>query len=179
MWFRQIAQLSTTISHAHRATAFHCLILVLSLKPSQEDSVYLLDLKTLLISRICAGTGLGCLGFGCRSISHSNVGHVRWSWAKGGGCLAEENTARTGTLAFTYKYTSVGEMCSLSVSNVRVYTGGSEAGRSRLRAAERSFLRWCLARARNGVPNAKTSTIGRTHVVRTAVKYLIQYLNFI
>jgi hypothetical protein len=24
MWFRQMAQLSTTISHAHRATAFHC-----------------------------------------------------------------------------------------------------------------------------------------------------------
>lgn len=24
MWFRQMAQLSTTISHAQRATAFHC-----------------------------------------------------------------------------------------------------------------------------------------------------------
>jgi hypothetical protein len=24
MWLRQMAQLSTTMSHAHRATAFHC-----------------------------------------------------------------------------------------------------------------------------------------------------------
>jgi hypothetical protein len=31
MWFRQMAQLSTTMSHAHSATAFHCTVLAASL----------------------------------------------------------------------------------------------------------------------------------------------------
>jgi len=47
MWLRQIAQLSTTISHAHKATAFHCNDISLALAASLLR-IYLLDLKSLL-----------------------------------------------------------------------------------------------------------------------------------
>lgn len=45
MWFRQMAQLSTTISHAHNATAFHCVELARAALVLEDDSACLLNLE--------------------------------------------------------------------------------------------------------------------------------------
>lgn len=75
MWFRQMAQLSTTMSHAQRATAFHCSFPV-SMTPggSQLATLYLLDLKFLLSLDTLAAGALALLSDG--RIAHLNVGHV-------------------------------------------------------------------------------------------------------
>lgn len=77
MWFRQIAQLSTTISQAHRATAFHCSFPVSMASGSSEPgSVYLLDLKLLLAFNTLAARALGL--FSDRRITHLHVGHAEY-----------------------------------------------------------------------------------------------------
>lgn len=48
IWFRQMAQLSTTISHAHKATAFHCQKSVTVSSILLIAGSYLLHLKLLL-----------------------------------------------------------------------------------------------------------------------------------
>ena len=78
MWLRQMAQLSTTMSQAQRATAFHCIV---SVRPSDAMVSwlpYLLDFELLFSFRhITARAGLGILHLGCRSgICHLDVGHV-------------------------------------------------------------------------------------------------------
>lgn len=89
-----MAQLSTTMSQAHSATAFHyitpthktrqrtcslCVYVCISLLVLRKT--HLLDLK-LLLSVCCvaaAGTGFGLLG-GC--VGHFYVGHGSW-WFRG------------------------------------------------------------------------------------------------
>jgi hypothetical protein len=77
MWFRQMAQLSTTISQAHRATAFH-----LTITSQYHESlravgfVYLLDLELLLVRIIGAlGDGLA-LGGASSGFLHLHVCHI-------------------------------------------------------------------------------------------------------
>jgi hypothetical protein len=87
MWFLQIAQLSTTISQAHKATAFHYSASVTAY-PKRAVQTHLLNLKTLLAIR--ATTLSGSLGLAgdllrrssrsCRSICHINVRHVVKFW---------------------------------------------------------------------------------------------------
>ena len=77
MWLRQMAQLSTTMSQAQRATAFHCIV---SVRPSDAMVSwlpYLLDFELLFSFRnIAARAGLGVLHLGRRSgICHLDVGH--------------------------------------------------------------------------------------------------------
>lgn len=84
MWLRQIAQLSTTMSHAQRATAFHYMSLkqmsasFLVLKRADFAHMYvasdphLLDLEALLLLAI---TTLLLVDDGC--VGHLDVGHVR------------------------------------------------------------------------------------------------------
>lgn len=89
-----MAQLSTTMSQAHSATAFHyitpthktrqrtrslCVYVCISLLVLRKT--HLLDLK-LLLSVCCvaaAGTGFGLLG-GC--VGHFYIGHGSW-WFRG------------------------------------------------------------------------------------------------
>ena len=81
MWLRQMAQLSTTMSHAHKATAFHY---SLSAQTSMHNLVpiriYLFDFKTLLaVGGVTARNSLGHFGFRWpRGISHLNVRHDVW-----------------------------------------------------------------------------------------------------
>lgn len=82
MWLRQMAQLSTTMSHAQRATAFHYMNVsatqsIQCLAYVQANS-YLLDLKLLLsLGDIAACTSFGVLvDFGRSArIGHLDVGH--------------------------------------------------------------------------------------------------------
>lgn len=77
MWLRHMAQLSTTMSHAQRATAFHWGP-VSSASARAATAAYLLDLEALLVA-FCAGAGLGGLrlrlGGGGGGIGHVHVGH--------------------------------------------------------------------------------------------------------
>jgi len=69
MWFLQMAQLSTTMSHAHRATAFHCPnvnIGVANVAHRWSVQPYLLHLELLL--------PLGLLRRN-RGIAHFDVSH--------------------------------------------------------------------------------------------------------
>jgi len=86
MWFRQMAQLSTTMSHAQSATAFHLhrLAKVMHAAHSIYEYAYLLDLEALFVT-VCAGAGLGCLALGWRRVGHVYVGHDRrGAWARRG-----------------------------------------------------------------------------------------------
>jgi len=75
MWLRQMAQLSTTMSQAHSATAFHWEVLVKCPGAGWLSCVaYLLDLEALLVT-LSTGTGLGRLRLGWRRVCHVNVGH--------------------------------------------------------------------------------------------------------
>jgi len=85
MWLRQMAQLSTTMSHAHSATAFHWKVLVKCPGDGWLSCVaYLLDLEALLVT-FSAGTSLGRLRLGRGRVCHVNVGHnymvvSEWWW---------------------------------------------------------------------------------------------------
>lgn len=73
MWFRQIAQLSTTMSQAQSATAFHCLgvsIVSPATYVVPRKSSYLLDLELLLSGAV------SLLSRG-RRVAHLDVGHIR------------------------------------------------------------------------------------------------------
>lgn len=97
MWFLQIAQLSTTISQAHRATAFHCdMVSRLNIShPARE--VDLLDFEPLLaipsLSLSFANSlfngGCGCGG----RIGHINVGHGVLGFV-GGGKVGDDGIGR-------------------------------------------------------------------------------------
>lgn len=86
MWLRQIAQLSTTMSHAQRATAFHYRMLA----GSYLDAVhllcsYLFYFEALLIPfRACSS--LGHLGLCRGSIGHVDVRHDSEMCMAGGEC---------------------------------------------------------------------------------------------
>jgi hypothetical protein len=83
IWLRQIAQLSTTISQAHSATAFHCLILVPATSEERMVRACLFDFEPLP----ALNCGVSCtsfcnlrisLGFGWgswASIGHVNISH--------------------------------------------------------------------------------------------------------
>jgi hypothetical protein len=84
MWFLQIAQLSTTMSQAHRATAFHYRAVSISAAPCTEKASscsHLLHLKALLA--VCSA--LRTSGFSLANcllrrgwdIGHNDVGHVQ------------------------------------------------------------------------------------------------------
>jgi hypothetical protein len=77
MWLRQMAQLSTTMSQAQRATAFHCIVSARSSDAMVSWLLYLLDFELLLSFRhITACASLGVLHLGRRSgICHLDVGH--------------------------------------------------------------------------------------------------------
>ena len=77
MWLRQMAQLSTTMSQAQRATAFHCIVSARSSDAMVSWLPYLLDFELLLSFRhITACASLGVLHLGRRSgIRHLDVGH--------------------------------------------------------------------------------------------------------
>jgi hypothetical protein len=74
MWLRQMAQLSTTISQAQRATAFHYGVLALLLMLSLSRDAHLLDFEALLVA-LSAGTGLASLRLRRGRICHVDVGH--------------------------------------------------------------------------------------------------------
>jgi hypothetical protein len=85
MWLRQMAQLSTTMSHAQRATAFHCDMLALSRDRFCSARTHLLDFEALLVA-VSAGASLGHLRL-CRGrIGHIHVGHVCVVCRDGGVC---------------------------------------------------------------------------------------------
>jgi len=92
MWFRQIAQLSTTMSQAQRATAFHCRLHKHDrLSYSAWTSIaHLLDFETLLASRVNSCVGFASLGL-WRGIGHICVRHVFGSSFTG---EAESNCGR-------------------------------------------------------------------------------------
>jgi hypothetical protein len=75
MWLRQMAQLSTTMSQAQSATAFHCDMLALPCEPLSSVCTHLLDLEALLVA-VSAGSGLGHLRLRRGRIGHVNVGHI-------------------------------------------------------------------------------------------------------
>ena len=93
MWFLQMAQLSTTISQAHNATAFHWVTVSGSQAKSKEEwaSLDLLHLELLLSidegSSLGGGSLLGgALVFRCRrSIDHVNVCHCGVKAGSAGG----------------------------------------------------------------------------------------------
>ena len=76
MWLRQMAQLSTTMSQAQRATAFHCVWLARVIEKSCVDvKTHLLDLETrLALPTITAWAGLAA--FRLWRIHHLYVGHL-------------------------------------------------------------------------------------------------------
>jgi hypothetical protein len=75
MWLRQMAQLSTTMSHAQRATAFHCDLLALPRHLSRRVCTHLLDFEALLVA-VSAGSSLGHLRLRWGRIGHIDVSHV-------------------------------------------------------------------------------------------------------
>lgn len=84
MWFRQMAQLSTTMSQAQRDTAFHYPTLV-NTAPREEGGPrpYLLHLKLLLALDALAVGSVDLLGYW--RIAHLDVGHdVAGGSRKGG-----------------------------------------------------------------------------------------------
>ena len=86
MWLRQMAQLSTTMSHAQSATAFHCALLACIPSCLPRACAYLLDLEALLFG-VAACTRLGrdlCLRRG--RVCHVDIGHVCGLCRGGGGC---------------------------------------------------------------------------------------------
>ena len=85
MWFRQMAQLSTTISHAQSATAFHWSSVSAGLNPGAGREVaHLLDLESLLSLLHLAITSRTSLLLDNRRgggrIGHIDVGHGRGCW---------------------------------------------------------------------------------------------------
>lgn len=89
MWFLQIAQLSTTISHDQRATAFHCFhnkIYLGQIQKHESLSIPITDLfhyKSRLVlissSALSFGHAPGSLGSGLLVYVH-RVGHVAWAF---------------------------------------------------------------------------------------------------
>lgn len=79
MWLRQIAQLSTTMSQAQSATAFHyCMLERHVVSGSRVTPTNLLDFEAFLATVCRTSFGLGALDFcagGGRCIGHVNVGH--------------------------------------------------------------------------------------------------------
>jgi hypothetical protein len=85
MWLRQMAQLSTTMSHAQRATAFHCDLLTWPRHLSRSVCTHLLDFEALLVA-VGASSSLGHLRLRWGRIGHIDVGHVRGVCRGGGVC---------------------------------------------------------------------------------------------
>jgi hypothetical protein len=85
IWLRQMAQLSTTISQAQRATAFHYVMLALSSTYVLSCDAHLLDLETLLVA-VSASTGLASLRLHRGRICHIDVRHGCGECVCGGVC---------------------------------------------------------------------------------------------
>jgi hypothetical protein len=83
MWLRQMAQLSTTMSQAQRATAFHWSDMLARDHTAMRfisQPAYLLHLELLLsVDGITACASFSALDFGCSAcIGHLDVGHGCW-----------------------------------------------------------------------------------------------------
>jgi hypothetical protein len=104
IWFRQIAQLSTTMSHAQSATAFHWSS-ISNWFGNRCGDPHLLDLKALLVA-LCAGTCLSNLGLGCsRGVRHVHVRHGVAVYANMWGCgelFAGSRSTRWGEVGVGY-----------------------------------------------------------------------------
>jgi hypothetical protein len=105
MWLRQMAQLSTTMSQAQSATAFHYSNMSALLSPGMRlwcFTIYLLHLELLLsVDGITACASFGILDFGCSAcIGHLDVGHscclVCGMWGVCSGAVPREDDVWRG-----------------------------------------------------------------------------------